>query len=108
MAKLKLDLHDIYNRGKEIDAELNRVVRTEREIVKYEANKKMCYVLDSKVILVRRRQTFEPHPDGTQFTIHTEMQPKGWLWLIYPCIAKGEAEPLVEEVNNLKTALEQP
>jgi len=26
MAKLKLDLHDIYNRGKEIDAELNRVI----------------------------------------------------------------------------------
>jgi dsDNA-specific endonuclease/ATPase MutS2 len=26
MAKLKLDLHDIYNRGREIDAELNRIV----------------------------------------------------------------------------------
>ena len=26
MAKLKLDLHDIYNRGYEIDAELNRIV----------------------------------------------------------------------------------
>lgn len=26
MAKLKLDLHDIYNKGKEIDAELNRIV----------------------------------------------------------------------------------
>ncbi|MFN3978851.1 MAG: DNA mismatch repair protein MutS, partial [Caldilinea sp.] len=24
MAKLKLDLHDIYNRGNEIEAELNR------------------------------------------------------------------------------------
>ena len=27
MAKLKLDLHDIYNRGAEIDAELNRIVQ---------------------------------------------------------------------------------
>ena len=27
MAKLKLDLHDIYNRGGEIDAELNRIVQ---------------------------------------------------------------------------------
>ncbi len=27
MAKLKLDLHDIYNRGTEIDAELNRIVQ---------------------------------------------------------------------------------
>ncbi|HSK65924.1 MAG TPA: Smr/MutS family protein [Anaerolineales bacterium] len=27
MAKLKLDLHDIYNRGQEIDAELNRIVQ---------------------------------------------------------------------------------
>ncbi len=27
MAKLKLDLHDIYNHGGEIDAELNRIVR---------------------------------------------------------------------------------
>jgi len=26
MAKLKLDLHDIYNRGDQIDSELNRVV----------------------------------------------------------------------------------
>ena len=26
MAKLKLDLHDIYNRGSEIEAELNRIV----------------------------------------------------------------------------------
>ena len=26
MAKLKLDLHDIYNRGREIDAELNLIV----------------------------------------------------------------------------------
>jgi Mismatch repair ATPase (MutS family) len=26
MVKLKLDLQDIYNRGKEIDAELNRIV----------------------------------------------------------------------------------
>ena len=26
MAKLKLDLHEIYNRGKEIDSELNRIV----------------------------------------------------------------------------------
>ncbi len=26
MAKLKLDLHDIYNRGDQIEAELNRVV----------------------------------------------------------------------------------
>lgn len=26
MAKLKLDLHDIYNRGGQIDAELNRIV----------------------------------------------------------------------------------
>ena len=26
MAKLKLDLHDIYNRGDQIDAELNRIV----------------------------------------------------------------------------------
>jgi DNA-nicking Smr family endonuclease len=27
MAKLKLDLHDIYNRGAEIDAELNRIIQ---------------------------------------------------------------------------------
>ena len=27
MAKLKLDLHDIYNRGDQIDSELNRVVQ---------------------------------------------------------------------------------
>jgi hypothetical protein len=27
MAKLKLDLHDIYNRGQEIEAELNRIVQ---------------------------------------------------------------------------------
>jgi DNA-nicking Smr family endonuclease len=27
MAKLKLDLHDIFNRGLDIDRELNRVVR---------------------------------------------------------------------------------
>jgi DNA-nicking Smr family endonuclease len=26
MAKLKLDLHHIYNRGKEIDSELNRII----------------------------------------------------------------------------------
>lgn len=26
MAKLKLDLHDIFNKGKTIDAELNRVI----------------------------------------------------------------------------------
>lgn len=26
MAKLKLDLHDIYNKGKQIDQELNRIV----------------------------------------------------------------------------------
>jgi DNA-nicking Smr family endonuclease len=27
MAKLKLDLHDIYNRGGQIDSELNRIVQ---------------------------------------------------------------------------------
>jgi DNA-nicking Smr family endonuclease len=27
MAKLKLDLHDIYNRGQTIDAELNRIIQ---------------------------------------------------------------------------------
>lgn len=27
MAKLKLDLHEIFNRGREIDGELNRVIR---------------------------------------------------------------------------------
>jgi len=27
MAKLKLDLHDIYNRGNLIDAELNRIIQ---------------------------------------------------------------------------------
>ena len=27
MAKLKLDLHDIYNKGYKIDSELNRVIR---------------------------------------------------------------------------------
>jgi DNA-nicking Smr family endonuclease len=27
MAKIKLDLHDIFNRGASIDAELNRVIR---------------------------------------------------------------------------------
>ena len=27
MAKLKLDLHDIYNRGGQIEAELNRVIQ---------------------------------------------------------------------------------
>jgi dsDNA-specific endonuclease/ATPase MutS2 len=27
MAKLKLDLHDIYNRGGQIDAELNRIIQ---------------------------------------------------------------------------------
>lgn len=26
MAKIKLDLHDIYNKGREIDTELNRVI----------------------------------------------------------------------------------
>ena len=26
MAKLKLDLHDIFNRGRDIDAELNRII----------------------------------------------------------------------------------
>ncbi len=26
MAKLKLDLHDIFNQGKEIDVELNRII----------------------------------------------------------------------------------
>ena len=28
MAKLKIDLHDIYNRGDQIEAELNRVIQT--------------------------------------------------------------------------------
>ncbi len=34
MAKLKLDLHDIYNRGDQIDAEMNRIVQeaVERKI----------------------------------------------------------------------------
>jgi DNA-nicking Smr family endonuclease len=34
MAKLKLDLHDIYNRGDQIEAELNRIVQeaVERKI----------------------------------------------------------------------------
>lgn len=27
MAKLKLDLHDLFNKGREIEAELNRVIR---------------------------------------------------------------------------------
>jgi dsDNA-specific endonuclease/ATPase MutS2 len=27
MAKLKLDLHDIYNRGDQIEAELNRIIQ---------------------------------------------------------------------------------
>lgn len=27
MAKIKLDLHDMFNKGREIEAELNRVVR---------------------------------------------------------------------------------
>ena len=27
MAKLKLDLHDIYNRGQKIDAELDRIIQ---------------------------------------------------------------------------------
>lgn len=27
MAKLKLDLHDIYNRGRQIDMELNRIMQ---------------------------------------------------------------------------------
>ena len=27
MAKLKLDLHDIYNRGGQIDSELNRIIQ---------------------------------------------------------------------------------
>lgn len=27
MAKLKLDLHDIYNRGEKIEAELNRIIQ---------------------------------------------------------------------------------
>lgn len=27
MSKLKLDLHDIYNKGNQIDAELNRVIQ---------------------------------------------------------------------------------
>ena len=27
MAKLKLDLHDIYNRGQKIDTELNRIIQ---------------------------------------------------------------------------------
>jgi DNA-nicking Smr family endonuclease len=31
MAKLKLDLHDIYNRGAQIDAELNRIVKEAME-----------------------------------------------------------------------------
>jgi DNA-nicking Smr family endonuclease len=31
MAKLKLDLHDIYNRGGQIDAELNRIVQEARD-----------------------------------------------------------------------------
>jgi DNA-nicking Smr family endonuclease len=34
MAKLKLDLHDIYNRGNQIDTELNRIIEeaVERKI----------------------------------------------------------------------------
>lgn len=34
MAKLKLDLHDIYNKGREIDTELNRIIQeaVERKI----------------------------------------------------------------------------
>lgn len=31
MAKLKVDLHDIYNRGDQIDAELNRIMREAME-----------------------------------------------------------------------------
>ena len=31
MAKLKLDLHEIYNRGDQIDAELNRIVEAAME-----------------------------------------------------------------------------
>jgi DNA-nicking Smr family endonuclease len=31
MAKLKLDLHDIYNKGEQIEAELDRVLREARE-----------------------------------------------------------------------------
>jgi DNA-nicking Smr family endonuclease len=32
MAKLKLDLHEIYNRGAQIDAELNRIVEEAIEL----------------------------------------------------------------------------
>ncbi|MDX1992438.1 MAG: Smr/MutS family protein [bacterium] len=34
VAKLKLDLHDIYNKGREIDTELNRIIQeaVERKI----------------------------------------------------------------------------
>jgi len=31
MAKLKLDLHDIFNKGKEIDDELHRIIREAQE-----------------------------------------------------------------------------
>jgi DNA-nicking Smr family endonuclease len=31
MAKIKLDLHDIYNKGYKIDSELNRVIREAME-----------------------------------------------------------------------------
>jgi hypothetical protein len=33
MGKLKLDLHDIYNRGHQIDEELERVLRNRGEVL---------------------------------------------------------------------------
>lgn len=84
-----------------------RVIRTERKITEYEPNKKMCYVLDSNFIQVYSCQTFEPHPIGTKFTIQAKMKPKGWLRLIYRFVAKGQADHLDEEANNLKRALEK-
>lgn len=83
-----------------------RVIRTDREITEYEPNRKVCYVMDASFICVESCQTFEPHSEGTTFTIHAEMRSKGWLRLIYPFIAKGQADHLVEEAHNLKRALE--
>jgi uncharacterized membrane protein len=83
-----------------------RVLCTEREITEYEANEKMCYELNMNVMRVHSCQTFEARPEGTKFTIQAEMQPKGWLRLIFPLIARGQAKHLQEEAANLKAALE--
>jgi uncharacterized membrane protein len=85
---------------------MGRQMEASSEFVAFESNRKVAFANASGPVPFETSYDFEPAAEGTQLTAMVELQPKGFLRLAEPLMARSLRREMETHFSGLKALLE--